>query len=31
MYTNKDDEGEERRKRKMEWVGSCSERSVPDG
>jgi hypothetical protein len=28
MYTNKDDEGEERRKRKMEWVGSCSERTV---
>jgi hypothetical protein len=24
MYTNKEDEGEERRK--MEWVGSCSER-----
>jgi hypothetical protein len=23
---NKEDEGEERRKRKMEWVGSCSER-----
>jgi hypothetical protein len=24
MYTNKEDEGEERRKRKMEWVGSWS-------
>jgi hypothetical protein len=28
MYASKEDEGEERRKRKMEWVGSCSERTV---